>query len=302
VSSDLISVIVPTFSRSEMLPRALTSILNQSYKNFEIIVVDDNGMGSLDQESTYQSIIKFLDNTNVRYVAHEKNLGGSEARNTGIRNAEGRYITFLDDDDEYYVSKLETQLKFYQDKFPDDNGFINGQIDVAKNGKIVRTTKSSVEYDHLLFSAVSEKILGTPTFFIPKEILVKNGGFPIIAKGQEWYLSVKLIEAGYSFQSMCDSLVKVNIHNEGSIFDGNKSNEKQLGGLNAIYEIQKSYFEFFNIKQQHHIKYKHCLALARSYSKNNLLLSIRWLIKSLRYGFPQRDFVAVSYHIFLCRR
>lgn len=107
----MISVIIPTYSRPNNLIRAINSVINQTYKNTEIIVVDDNGLGSTFQKYTKELIQSYIDDNSIIYIAHEKNLNGSAARNTGIKAAKGEYIAFLDDDDEFVSNKLELQLK-----------------------------------------------------------------------------------------------------------------------------------------------------------------------------------------------
>ncbi len=96
-----VSVIIPTHNRANYLPVAISSVLNQSFQDFEILVVDD---GSTD--STAAVVAGFRDQR-IRYIRHEKSRGGSAARNTGIRNSNCPFIAFLDDDDEWLPSKLQ---------------------------------------------------------------------------------------------------------------------------------------------------------------------------------------------------
>lgn len=100
----LVSVVIPSFNRAELLKRAVASAMNQTHRNLEIIVVDD---ASHDNTKT---IIENIDDTRIRYIQHGTNRGGSAARNTGIRLATGDYIAFLDDDDEWAPEKTERQL------------------------------------------------------------------------------------------------------------------------------------------------------------------------------------------------
>lgn len=293
MKTPLISVVIPSFSRAIMLPRAIDSVLSQTHTNVEVIVVDDNGNGTEFQIETHNSILKYLSEDNVKYIVNPINMGGSESRNVGINNACGEYVTFLDDDDEYYVDKLEKQLKFYLEHIPSKNGFINSQVDVSRNGKVFRTTKSNIDYNELLFCAVSEKIVGTPTFFMPKQVIDSVGGFPIIPKGQEWALSIKLIESGVDFRAMNDALVKVNLHDQGSIFDGNNSSEKKLNGLTNVYNIQKTYFSKFSRNQICYIESRHCLSMARFFLSSSKLKSFSWIVKSLSFSLPNRDFFVV---------
>ena len=98
----LVSVIVPTYNRPDMLVAALQSILEQTYKNYEIIVVNDCGLDVAD-------IVGWLNQKgNITYVRHDRNRERAAARNAGLKLARGKYIAYLDDDDLFYPNHLET--------------------------------------------------------------------------------------------------------------------------------------------------------------------------------------------------
>ncbi|MEM9276814.1 MAG: glycosyltransferase family 2 protein, partial [Cyanobacteria bacterium P01_F01_bin.143] len=103
--NQLVSVIVPTYNRSDLLSRAIASIVAQSYPHWEVIVVDDAS-----QEDIAQAVEQ-IDDQRIRYVRHAVNLGGSEARNTGIRKAQGEFVAFIDSDDVWLPQKLQRQLE-----------------------------------------------------------------------------------------------------------------------------------------------------------------------------------------------
>jgi len=104
-----VSVVVPTYNRADVLPRAMDSALGQTVADLELVVVDD---GSTDDT---QAIVEGYDDDRVRYVAHETNRGANVARNTGIEAADGEYVAFLDSDDEWKPTKLERQLERLED-------------------------------------------------------------------------------------------------------------------------------------------------------------------------------------------
>jgi glycosyltransferase involved in cell wall biosynthesis len=100
-----VSVIIPTYNnRSRYLEAAIRSVRRQTFQDFEIVVVDD---GSKDE--TARVVHDFADRR-MRFVRHDRNRGEAAARNTGIRHATGRYVAFLDDDDEWLPKKLEKQV------------------------------------------------------------------------------------------------------------------------------------------------------------------------------------------------
>ena len=102
-----VSVIITTFKRSEDIARAVDSVLAQTRREFEVIVVDDNGIGTEYGEKTAEVMKKYEGDEHVIYIRHEQNQNGAAARNTGIKAARGEYIAFLDDDDAFMPQRLE---------------------------------------------------------------------------------------------------------------------------------------------------------------------------------------------------
>jgi hypothetical protein len=107
-TAPLVSVIVPTYNRPEMLVPTIQSILEQTYKDHEIIVVNDCGL-------EVENIVAWLNSRqNITYVRHGRNRGLAAARNTGIKLARGKYLAYLDDDDLFYPHHLETLVTFLE--------------------------------------------------------------------------------------------------------------------------------------------------------------------------------------------
>lgn len=104
-SLPLVSVIIPSFNRPDLLAEALNSVLSQTYEHYEIIIVNDAGVD-------VEDVISLLNkDEKIVYLKHKKNMGLPAARNTGIRAAKGKYISYLDDDDIYYSQHLEILVK-----------------------------------------------------------------------------------------------------------------------------------------------------------------------------------------------
>ncbi len=114
-----VSVILPVYNRSHSLATACQSVLGQSFRDLELIVVDDASSEDL------RPVIENLDDKRVRYIRHETNAGAAAARNTGIAAANGRLIAFQDSDDMWLPGKLERQVKLLDD-MPDDVGVVTG--------------------------------------------------------------------------------------------------------------------------------------------------------------------------------
>lgn len=102
------SVILPTYNRSEVIGRAIESVLGQSFDDFELIVVDDCSSDRTEE------IVQSYEDPRLEYISHELNRGGSAARNTGINNSVGEYIFFIDSDDTWHPTKLSRQIKYIE--------------------------------------------------------------------------------------------------------------------------------------------------------------------------------------------
>lgn len=112
-----VSVIVPTFNRAGLLPRAIGSVLGQSFEDFEVLIVDD---GSTDETA---EVVARYEDPRVRYLAQPRNAGVSAARNRGLREARGDLVAFLDSDDEWLPGKLAQQVELFR-RVPDDVGLV----------------------------------------------------------------------------------------------------------------------------------------------------------------------------------
>jgi glycosyltransferase involved in cell wall biosynthesis len=104
----MVSVIIPTFGRLNLLRRAIRSVFSQSYQNFEIIIVDDGPMNN------YKSLFNEFCDKRLQYFNRRRKGGVASARNFGIKVSSGEFIAFLDDDDEWLPSKLEKQVALLQ--------------------------------------------------------------------------------------------------------------------------------------------------------------------------------------------
>ena len=106
----LISIITSTFNRAKTIGRAIDSILEQTYGNFEIIVVED---GSTDET---KSILQMYTDERIKIIYHDINKGVTAAKNTGLNNISGEWFTFLDSDDEMLPDALETMMRIPLEK------------------------------------------------------------------------------------------------------------------------------------------------------------------------------------------
>ena len=168
MGESLISVIIPTYNREKMLVEAVQSVLEQSYRNFEIIVVDD---GSTD--NTKLSLKQYKDQLTL---IHQCNRGPSAARNTGIKAAKGEFLAFLDSDDLWKPDKLKIQ-KDYIKKHPEILICQTEEIWI-RQGRRVNPMKKHKKYSGWIFDKMLPLCIVSPSaVMIHREIFTSVGLF-----------------------------------------------------------------------------------------------------------------------------
>ena len=157
----LVTVILPTHNRRMMLEKAIRSVLNQDYQNFELIIVLD----SCSDDSA--SILNKYSDSRIQLIDTDVNIGGAQARNLGIKAANGEYVAFLDDDDVWKKNKLSNQLKIF--KRYNDTAIVSTGYD-ENNGQNIQEIKipSLIDLNDLL--KLNIKSIG-------KNLRVFNGRF-----------------------------------------------------------------------------------------------------------------------------
>lgn len=170
-----VSVIIPTYKRSEILKRAVNSVLSQTLSDIQLIVVDDNDPFDENRYLTEQVMAAFIDNPKVFYLKHEKNKNGAAARNTGIRKATGEYITFLDDDDEFEPKRLEIMSKYMDTLSSGWGACYSGYKKYMKYGSIQHCAESA-EGDLLTRALMRSLYIGSGSNLFFRNSVVKDIG------------------------------------------------------------------------------------------------------------------------------
>lgn len=171
-----LTVIIPLYNKDKYIARAVNSVLNQSYTNFELIVIDD---GSTDNGAN--EVQKFKDDR-IKLI-HQNNQGASAARNRGIDEAKGELVAFLDADDAWKRNFLETIIKL-RNKYPYAGAFATAYEYKYWNGKVKKAMYNSlsVEFNEGIIDNYFKKCLKDPlicssSVAIPKNIFLKVGNF-----------------------------------------------------------------------------------------------------------------------------
>ncbi len=264
----LVSVIVPTYKRSlNYISRAVQSLLDQTYDNVEIFLIDDN-YPDYEGSAEIKTYVDELDTDKVIYIKNEKNMGGSLSRNVGIFAANGEYITFLDDDDEYMPEKIEKQLKFMLESDA-DLSFCN-MIMYGTNGEVCdyRDHKGITSFDNeaLLRYHLTKNLSGMPTFMFKTEKLREIGGFRDAKMGQDFFLMLNAIEAGLKIRYLDSDDIKVYKHNDGGISQG----KNKIDGENMLYEFKKQYFDRLTPSERRYVRFRHRIVMSVAYKRNRM--------------------------------
>lgn len=227
----LVTVIIPTYKRAEMLPRAINSVLTQGYERIEVVVVDDNNPKSEWRGKTAAIMEKYASEPRVRYICHSKNLNGSAARNTGISQANGDIVTFLDDDDIYLPDKVTKQVDYLL-SHPDIHCTVCGW---NRGGKDTIPPKDE-DIAHNLLSG--EHIILTNTIMMWKNDALHCGGFDTTFKRhQEASFILRYLRNGGKIGIVRDVLVRYNMEDRSNEADPKQNEEQILHYLDTFHDM-----------------------------------------------------------------
>lgn len=210
INKPTVSVVIPTYDRGHVIRRALHSVLNQTYRNLEVIVVDD---GSTDDTET---IVKSFGDARVRYIRHEVKQGAAVARNTGIRLASSEFIAFQDSDDEWLCEKLEKQMVIFQ-RAGDEVGVVyTGFVRLEDNRASYWPQRIIKKSGHILESLLHRNFVTTQAVVVRRECFAKAGLFDEqLPRFQDWELFIRIAEH-YAFVCIDEPLL-IAFHSATSI-------------------------------------------------------------------------------------
>lgn len=267
----LISVIVPTFERSDLLPRALDSIFAQSWPNIEVVVVDDNLPESDWEQSTSEALEPYRERENFLYLKTAGATGGGAARNFALRQCHGAYVAFLDDDDCYLPGKLEQQICFLLERGLD--GCYQDVAWVDQNGKLVEYRsmdyiKGEYTAEALLKAHILHSICPTAIYMFRRDKLLETEGFGEVPSGQDFILMLRCIEKGFRLAYMPGVFVTQYLHGGKRISLGSG----KIRGENMLYELKQRYFPLLSGKERRYVKFRHFAVLSFSCMRSRQLL------------------------------
>lgn len=224
-NAPLVSVIIPTHNRKKLLQRALHSVLNQTYQPLEIIVIND---GSTDETETYIKNIQ-LNHPQIKYLQHSTPLGAPKARNYGIREAKGAFLTFLDDDDELHPQNIRYCMQHYDDDFA---YVCTGQTRISHRKISTVLPSRIITYNDMLFKITTGNQILTRT-----ERIVSLGGFDeTLLSSQDYDMWLRLNEKYGDAKCVRKPLIIIHTEHEHARIT---SSAKKIKGALAFYRKHK---------------------------------------------------------------
>lgn len=261
------SVIITTYKRSDFLLRSINSCLLQDFDgSFEIIVVDDNGEGSVHQKQTAELLSELIAQNKIKYLVLAENSGACKARNAGVEAAIGEYIFLLDDDDEFLPSKIHKQVSFLDNNIDYDAHLC--AFERRRNGKpfpssgnipIASDIKTCLMYGNFYTSMLCVK----------RSSYISVGGFQNIPKYQDLFFLYHLLGAGMTVY--CDStpLFIMNEHSGERISNRTVHNAEIT--VSRFREFVQKYKNLFTADEWSIVELRLTLMLATTYYSSSYI-------------------------------
>lgn len=282
----LVTAIITTYRRDKsIVSRAINSVLMQTYKNIELIVVDDNGFDS-EYHTMVSDVVNSYGSDKIRFIANENNSGVQISRNRGIENAKGEYLALLDDDDEWLPNKIEEQVQVYRNDVK-SLGIVYSWFYLITIDDNERESKSIIETPSYKSNEVVTQLLrgnfiGSNSFPLLKTSYVKEvGGYDInLPSSQDLDLWIRLSQVSEIY-CIDKPLSKYYEH------VGNRISNNYQKKIEGMYIFYNKYKDLIDKDPQSYI-YIHTL-IASSMVKEGEYRSAREILRRLYRDYSIRD-------------
>jgi glycosyltransferase involved in cell wall biosynthesis len=285
-----VSVVIPTYKRSNTILRAVRSVLDQTHRDLEIVVVDDNGAGTAEQLHTRSALGELIDDGHVTYIVQPVNGGANAARNAGVRQSSGKYVAFLDDDDEWMPQKLARQVAVMES---------DADIGVVYTKTVIRYADLGLEYvtrprlrGHIHDELLIENYVGAMvSVLIRRDALLENPLDEGLPARQDYDLWLR-ISRKWKFEIVDEVLAVSHAKNTSSRITANINNY-----IEAIRIIEDKYREeIVQLPESARIRRtaEQCYFLGSQSTKANRPdLARRYFAQSLRTRFSLKALLAL---------
>lgn len=230
----LVSVVIPTYNSEKTIERTLDSVINQSYKSLEILVIDDGS-----KDGTISVLRNYMkEDSRINIITKENNRGVADSRNIGIKKSSGKYVAFLDGDDVWQENKLIKQIKFMEENnshFTYTNYIVVDEISNQRVG--LQKTPKEISYQSMLIG----NMIGCSTVIFNKDY-VGEVKIPLLKKRNDMALWLKILKKTKKGHRVNEGLTFY-YKRENSLSSGNK---KEL--LKYHYQVYNDSEKFGTIK------------------------------------------------------
>lgn len=275
-----ISVIIPTYGMPTLLESSIKSVIGQSFKDFELIIVDDNNPGTANRVETEKILAKYSNDSRVIYIKHDRNKNGAAARNTGLKFAKGKYISFLDSDDEYTPDRLIKCFKVMENASPNIAAVYSG-CEFKRQGNTYQRYTDVKQGNYLVETLACTFRLGTGSnIFVRKSVLDELNGFDeAFLRQQDYEFFVRLF-LKYSIEAIPEILVIKNNENF------NLPDTQKIIDIREQYlDKYRSIIESLSESDQNTIYYGNYLNIAvNAMLKHNIKYANEYYRKAQCYG------------------
>lgn len=233
----LVSVILPIFNRADLLARSAGSVLAQTYRNLELIIVDDASAEDI------ETAVLALDDPRVRYIRRECNGGPAAARNSGIEAATGEFVAFQDSDDEWLLDKLAQQITVLQEN--PDTALCIGTVLRLIDGRLIVFSPGS---DRPSLADIASLQQGyTQALVVKRQVFQEIGGFDSrLWIWEDWELLLRIAE-NYPVSSAINSLV-ITERGHDSV---TRSKDRFIQSAQYIIEKHQRMFDGLPVQRDH---------------------------------------------------
>lgn len=239
MQNELVSIITPSYNSSKYVKKTIESVLNQTYQNWEMIIVDDcssDNSNEIINEYTKQD-------SRIKLINLSKNVGAAMAKNTGLHKAKGRFIAFIDSDDIWHEKKLETQINFMKI----NNyaiSFTSYEL-INENSKIINKTIKAVNCLSMK-DYVKNTAIGFSTSMIDKELIDFDFRFRNTRLAEDLSFWIDLLQKDFKAYGLNNILVQYRVHSKSLSANKLKSAKQILYSYLFIHNfgMLKSFYYF----------------------------------------------------------
>ena len=274
-----VSVIIPTYGIPLYLENAIKSVLNQTLKNIELFVVDDND-DKTDERKETEKLVSSFEDKRLHYLKHPHNMNGAVARNTGISKSSGKYIAFLDSDDEYKDERLQRCFDVMEKAHSSVAGVYTG-CEFRRSGKIYHTYTDVKAGNYLLDTlACTFKFCTGSNIFVRRTVANEINGFDSsFVRHQDYEFLVRIFEK-YALEAIPEVLVVKNNEN------------MNLPDVKKIIDIKKQYIKKFmpiinklSSEERTYVFHSQYIQIAEAAQRTkNYMIANRFYRKAMKMG------------------